>query len=87
MKALISYEDIQRIEQFIFHQDAFREILLNAVGQKDYSSCNPIQISVYEDKIYIWNDGEMPEELDSADKLFMKHSLKPYNSILANIFL
>lgn len=86
MKALISYEGIQRIEQFMFHQDAFREILLNAIVHKDYSSCNPIQISVYEDKIYIWNDGEMPEDLDSADKLFMKHSSKPYNPKLANVF-
>ncbi|MCM1158238.1 MAG: putative DNA binding domain-containing protein [Bacteroidales bacterium] len=86
MKALITYEGIQRIEQFMFHQDAFREILLNAIVHKDYSSCNPIQISVYEDKIYIWNDGEMPEGLDSADKLFMKHSSKPYNPKLANVF-
>lgn len=62
------------------------EILLNAIVHKDYSSCNPIQISVYEDKIYIWNDGEMPEDLDSTDKLFMKHSSKPYNPKLANVF-
>ena len=86
MKALITYEGIQRVEQFMFHQDAFREILLNAIVHKDYSACNPIQISVYEDKIYIWNDGEMPEDLDSTDKLFMKHSSKPYNPKLANIF-
>ena len=59
MKTLISYEGIQRIEQFMFHQDAFREIWLNAIVQKDYSSCNPIQISVYEDKIYIWNYGAL----------------------------
>ena len=51
MKALIAYEEIQRVEQFMFHKDAFREILLNAIVHKDYSSCNPIQISVYEDKI------------------------------------
>lgn len=74
------------IEQFMFHKDAFREILLNAVVHKDYSSCNPIQISVYEDKMYIWNDGEMPPNLDSTDKLFMKHSSKPYNPKLANVF-
>lgn len=86
MKALISYEGIQRVEQFMFHRDAFREILLNAIVHKDYSSCNPIQISVYEDKIYIWNDGEMPADLDSTDKLFMKHSSKPYNPKLANVF-
>ena len=86
LKALIFYDGIQRVEQFMFHQDAFREILLNAIVHKDYSSCNPIQISVYEDKIYIWNDGEMPSELNSADKLFMKHSSKPYNPKLAGIF-
>lgn len=86
MKALIDYEGVQRIEQFMFHKDAFREILLNAIVHKDYSSCNPIQISVYKDKIYIWNDGEMPPNLDSTDKLFMKHSSKPYNPKLANIF-
>lgn len=86
MKALITYEGIQRIEQFMFHRDAFREILLNAVVHKDYSGCNPIQISVYEDRIYIWNDGEMPSNLDSTEKLFMKHSSKPYNPKLANVF-
>ena len=86
MKALITYEGIQRVEQYMFHRDAFREILLNAVVHKDYSSCNPIQISVYEDKIYIWNDGEMPPNLDTTDKLFMKHSSKPYNPKLANVF-
>ena len=86
MKAFITYEGIQRVEQFMFHREAFREILLNAVVHKDYSGCNPIQISVYEDKIYIWNDGEMPPNLDTTDKLFMKHSSKPYNPKLANIF-
>ena len=86
MKALIYYEGIQRIEQFMFHKEAFREILLNAVVHKDYSGCNPIQISVYEDKIYIWNDGEMPYDLNTTDKLFMKHSSKPYNPKLANVF-
>lgn len=86
MKALIDYEGVQRIERFMFHKDAFREILLNAIVHKDYSSYNPIQISVYEDKIYIWNDGEMPPNLDSTDKMFMKHSSKPFNPKLANVF-
>lgn len=70
----------------MFPQEAFREILLNAVVHKDYSACNPIQISVYENKIYIWNDGEMPSELNSTEKLFEKHSSKPYNPKLANVF-
>lgn len=55
-------------------------------GKADRGRSNPIQISVYEDKIYIWNDGEMPSELDSTEKLFEKHSSKPYNPKLANVF-
>ena len=86
LKALIYYKGIQRIEQFMFHKDALREILLNAVVHKDYRTCNPIQISVYNDKIYVYNDGEMPVGLDSTEKLFSKHSSKPFNPILANIF-
>ena len=86
LKALIDYKGIQRVEQYMFHQDAFREILLNAIVHKDYSGCNPIQISVYEDKMYIWNDGVMPTNLASAEKLFQKHSSKPYNPKLADIF-
>ena len=70
----------------MFHKDALCEILLNAIIHKDYSSCNPIQISVYEDKIYIWNDGEMPSNLNSTEKLFMKHSSKPFNPKLAEVF-
>lgn len=86
LKALIDYKGIPRVEQYMFHQDAFREILLNAIVHKDHSGCNPIQISVYEDKMYIWNDGVMPSNLASTEKLFQKHSSKPYNPKLADIF-
>ena len=86
LKALIYYEGIQRVEKFMFPRAAFREILINAVIHKDYSSCNPIQISVYDDKIYIWNSGEMPANLSSTEKLFEKHSSIPYNPRLAGVF-
>ena len=69
LKALVAYEGIQRTEQYMFHKEAFREILLNAIVHKDYSSCNPIQISVYADKIYVWNDGEMPASLASTEAI------------------
>ena len=70
----------------MFPRDAFREILLNAVVHKDYASCNPIQISIYEDHMYIWNDGQMPENLRTTESLFAKHSSKPYNPKLAHVF-
>ena len=86
MKARITYDGIQRVEVFMFPRDAFREILLNAVVHKDYASCNPVQISVYEDHMYIWNDGLMPENLRTTESLFAKHSSKPFNPKLAHVF-
>ena len=60
LKAMISYEGLQRVETYPVPEEALREALLNAVAHKDYSSGVPIQISVYEDKIIIWNTGELP---------------------------
>ena len=85
-KALIDYEGIQRVEQYMFHKDGFREILLNAVVHKDYSACNPIQISIYPDRFYVSNDGVMPNGLRTTEQLFKKHSSKPFNPKLAHIF-
>lgn len=86
MKGLITYEGIYRREIFMFPREALREILLNAVVHKDYSSCNTIQISIYEDHLCIWNDGHMPEELRTASSLYEKHSSKPFNPKLAYVF-
>lgn len=63
----------------------FREILLNSINHKQYEESNPIQISIYDDKIYVWNDGKFPEELASRN-LFEKHYSKPYNPLIAQTF-
>ena len=85
MKAFISYERITRVETYPVPEVALREALINAVAHKDYSSGIPIQISVYDDKIYIWNDGQLPVEW-SLDQLLSKHASMPYNPDVANTF-
>lgn len=85
LKALIRYEGIQRIEEYIFPYDAFRELLLNSIVHKAYESFNTIQISIYEDKIYIGNQGKFPKEIERKD-LFKKHVSIPYNPIIAEVF-
>jgi ATP-dependent DNA helicase RecG len=85
IKALISYEGISRIETYEYPKDAIREALLNAISHKNYSSCIPIQVSVYTNKIMIWNDGILPDNW-TADNLTRKHSSKPYNPDIANAF-
>lgn len=84
-KALISYEGIYRVEKYPFPEDALREALLNAVVHKDYSCGNPIQVSVYEDRIYIWNEGQLPDNW-TVEKLLRKHPSIPYNPDIANTF-
>ena len=85
MKALVSYEGINRQERFFFPPDAFRELLLNAVVHKDYTETTPIQIKIYSDRIWMWNPGNMPEEVKVKD-LFKKHVSKPRNPNIANVF-
>jgi len=83
-KALISYEGIYRVEKFEYPKDAVREALLNAIAHKDYSGAVPIQISVYADKIIIWNEGQLPENW-TVKNLLEKHASRPYNPDIANV--
>jgi len=85
IKALISYEGIHRIETYEYPKDAVREALLNAIAHKDYAYGYPIQISVYDDKLMIWNEGRLPENW-TVEKLLQKHSSKPRNPDIANTF-
>ena len=85
MKAKITYEGMQRIERYFVPEEALREALLNALCHKQYQSGIPIQISVYEDKLYIANCGSLPENW-TMENLLSKHALKPYNPNLAHVF-
>lgn len=85
MKAKITYEGIQRIERYIVPDEALREALLNALCHKQYESCVPIQISVYEDRLYIANCGRLPEDW-TTDHLMSKHASRPYNPSIANVY-
>jgi ATP-dependent DNA helicase RecG len=69
----------------LFPDAALREALLNAVVHKDYSSGIPIQISVYDDRIVLWNPGDLPESW-TLRKLLGKHPSCPFNPLIANAF-
>lgn len=83
MKAKIHYEGLQRIETFPVPEPALREALMNAIAHKDYASSIPIQISVYDDKLMIWNPGILPQGW-SVETLHQKHSSQPFNPDIAN---
>jgi ATP-dependent DNA helicase RecG len=45
----------------------------------------PIQISVYDDKLIVWNEGSLPDDMTVED-LKKKQSSRPHNPILASAF-
>ena len=85
LKAKISYEGLVRVEKYPYPVEALREAILNSIVHKDYSTGNPIQISVYDDKLYIANDGRLPEPW-TVENLFQKHSSRPHNPNIAYVF-
>ncbi len=80
----ISYKGLQRVESWEYPYEAIREVILNAIVHRDYMGA-PIQISVYDDKLIVWNEGSLPEDLTLED-LKKKHSSRPHNPILASAF-
>ena len=85
MRAKITYEGTQRIERYFVPETALREALINAICHKQYQSGVPIQVSVYEDKLYIANIGCLPENW-TLDNLLGKHASIPYNPNIASVF-
>ena len=67
-----------------YPESALREAILNAIIHKDYSS-TWIFLRIYDDRLEIWNPGELPEEL-TVDKLKENHSSYPRNPNIAGVF-
>lgn len=85
LKAGLTYQGPQRIEVLPVPARAVREALINAIAHKDYAAAIPVQVSVYGDKLLIWNPGHLPQGWTLAD-LTRKHASYPFNPDIANTF-
>ena len=84
-KALVDYEGIQRTETFMLTRGMVRELLLNAVNHKDYATGVPIQVSIYEDRIVIFNMGSWSKRVPADERVYNKHECVPYNHKIADV--
>ena len=84
-KALVDYEGIQRTETFMLTRGMVRELLLNAVNHKDYATGVPIQVSIYEDRIVIFNMGSWSKRVPADERVYNKHESVPYNPKIADV--
>ena len=77
----ISFEGMNRIETLEYPLPALREVLLNALIHRNYMGA-PTQIRVYDKKLFVWNDGGLPETI-TLQQLKQFHSSHPRNPIIA----
>lgn len=80
----IRYEGLRRMEELEYPEPALREAVLNAVVHKNYAGTT-IQLSVYDDKLILWNQGTLPDEI-SIEQIKEKHASHPRNRNIAEIF-
>ncbi len=80
----IRFEGIYRKEELEYPEEALREAIINAVIHRDYIGAHT-QLKVYTDKIILWNDGSLPNEIKIED-LKKDHHSKPRNELLADVF-
>jgi len=84
-RGLISYDGIYRVETFPVPRSAMREVVINAVVHRDYSSHAPIRIRVRDDRISIRNAARLTPGW-SAEKLAGERSSRPHNPSIAYAF-
>jgi len=77
----ISFEGMNRIETLEYPIPALREMLLNSLIHRNYMGA-PTQIRVYDNKMFVWNDGGLPSTI-TLSQLTQLHSSHPRNPILA----
>jgi len=71
-------EGLQRKEVWEYPLEALREALINALIHRDYTVPADIQIKIHEDRLEIWNAGELPPPLKPEDLR------GPHRSVLRN---
>ena len=61
------------------------KLLLNAVNHKDYATGVPIQVSIYEDRIVIFNMGSWSKRVPTDERVYEKHESVPHNPKIADV--
>lgn len=82
----IGGDSFQRHEVWEYPIEAIREAVLNAIVHRNYHITNTeIQIKIYDDFIWIYSPGKLPEEI-SLEQLKKPHSSIRRNPIIAGVF-
>jgi len=76
---------LERKDMWDYPLEAVREACINALIHRDYMDTADIQIKIYDDHIWFWNPGKLPEGI-TVEMLRGEHLSKPRNKLLAMVF-
>ena len=68
-----------------YPKDAVRELIVNALVHKDYHYHEPVTVSLYPDRLEVFNFGKLPEGV-TASNLKKKHPSIRRNTRLSEVF-
>ena len=72
------HDKLKKVRHSLYPRKALREILMNAVCHKDYTSQAPVQIKILDHYIKIYNPGPLPSGWDEKT-LLTAHTSHPRN--------
>ncbi len=78
-------EGLYRREVMEYPEEALREAITNAVIHRDYIGPAPIQIKIFNDRIWFWNEGRLPAGI-TIESLKVSHRSSPRNKLIADVF-
>jgi ATP-dependent DNA helicase RecG len=79
------YEGIVRKEDLEIPEAVLREGIINTLIHRDYMISAQTQLRVYDNKIWLWNAGKLPEGI-TIEQLKKPHASCLRNPLLADIF-
>lgn len=85
-KAYIITGRPQREERWDYPLDAIREIVVNAVIHRDYTSPQDSVVKIYDDKIEIFNPGKLPDGITVEKLLKGDYVSNTRNKKIADVF-
>lgn len=79
----VFFDTNRRYDKWEYPLRALEEVLNNALAHREYFSNAEIQLSIYDDRIEVWNSGELPNPLTPED-LRREHKSIPRNKFLVD---
>jgi len=80
-------ESIQAPVRYEIQPEVIREAIVNAVAHRDYTSAGAVQVSVFADRVEVWNPGTLPAPLTTKSLRHPHGSIPPNHRLCEALFL